>query len=839
MTFARPDKSIALEYNGLTAYDATGRVLPAWLEIGSVGGEQELLIQVNEAGAKGPITIDPFLQQAKLMASDGAAYADFGNCVGISGNTVVVGSYEATIGGNTRQGAAYVFVQSGSTWIQKAKLTASDGAADDLFGGWVAISGNTLVVGALQANAAYVFVEPSSGWATMTQTVELTASDGAEGFGNSVAISGNTVVVGAEDFGAAYVFVEPVNGWASMAQTGMTQTAKLTASDLSPGTGNFGYWVAIDGATVVVAARSATIGGNLNQGSAYVFVKPESGWVNMTQTAELVASDGEAGADFGSSFAISGDTVVVGASRGVSAPLGAAYVFVQSGSVWNQVAELTPSDNGGDFGDRVAISGNTVVVGAFDATVGGNTAQGAAYVFVEPSSGWANMSQAANLMASDGAKGDEFGDYVAISSDAVLVGAPGATVGGNVGQGAVYVFWGPQAQAITLTPGTLPADTVNVPYNQTITASGATGTVTWTWSNPQWSNPQGGSFWLTLSPNGSNLTISGTPTVAGTETFTVTATDSADPANTGSIYYSITVKLPSSTTLTDNGPNPSTVGQAVSFVVTVAPTVPDGETVTLEDASNGNAVVGTGTLTAGTVTISVSTLTAGTHTIFAVYGGDSTYAASQSAQVAQVVNAGPAPALSSATVNGANVTIAGQSVSLAGKQRSMVDDIVFQFNEAVTLDASAFTIALHSGVSVNGGAAGTVGTLPTLNWSSPDGGVTWVVTFSGAGVVGGSIADGDYDITVVSTAVHANGQTMTSDVTNTFFRLFGDTNGDGQVSGRPDLVAMQSALGTSLGQAGYLAYLDYNGDGIIAGRPDFQNFQERLGIIYTGLSATI
>ena len=250
--------------------------------------------------------------------------------------------------------------------------------------------------------------------------------------------------------------------------------------------------------------------------------------------------------------------------------------------------------------------------------------------------------------------------------------------------------------------------------------------------------------------------------------------------------------LSTTTTLTDNGPNPSTVGQAVSFVVTVTPTVPDGETVTLEDASNGNAVVGTGTLTGGTVTISVSTLTAGTHNLFAVYGGDANYAASQSAQVAQVVNAGPAPALSSATVNGADVTIAGQSVSLAGKQRSMVDNIVFQFNEAVTLDAGAFTIALHAGVSVNGGAAGTVGTLPTLSWSSPDGGLTWVVSFSGAGVVGGSIADGDYDITVVSTAVHANGQTMTSDVTNTFYRLFGDTNGDGQVSGRPDLVAMQT-----------------------------------------------
>ena len=345
--------------------------------------------------------------------------------------------------------------------------------------------------------------------------------------------------------------------------------------------------------------------------------------------------------------------------------------------------------------------------------------------------------------------------------------------------------------------------------------------------------PSGDQAWLTLgSPADGVIPFS----------FTANTGTTSRTAHITVLGQQITVTQQASTTttLTDNGPNSSTLGQAVSFVVTVAPTVPDGETVTLEDASNGDAVVGSGTLTGGTVTLSVANLTAGTHNLFAVYGGDATYAASQSTQVAQVVNdPGPAPALTSTTVNGADITIAGQSVSLAGKQRSMVDNIVFQFNEAVTLDAGAFTIALHAGMSVNGGAAGTVGTLPTLHWSSPDGGLTWVVTFSGAGVVGGSIADGDYDITVVSTAVLAYGQTMTSDVTNTFYRLFGDTNGAGQVSGRPDLVAMQNALGQSLGQAGYLAYLDYNGDGIIAGRPDFQNFQSRLGIIYTGLSATI
>ena len=335
--------------------------------------------------------------------------------------------------------------------------------------------------------------------------------------------------------------------------------------------------------------------------------------------------------------------------------------------------------------------------------------------------------------------------------------------------------------------------------------SPASFTVSWSGSD----DPGGSgiaSYGIYVSDNGGAFSPWITGTTATSATFTGQAGHtygfySVATDNVGNVQATPTapqattfVQIPTTTSLTDAGPNPSTVGQAVSFVVTVSPTVADGETVILEDASNGDASVGTGTLTGGTVTISVANLSAGTHNIFAIYGGDATFVGSQSDQVGQVVNnSGPAPALTSTTVNGADVTIAGQSVSLAGKQRSMVDNLVFQFNEAVTLDPGAFTIALHSGVSVNGRAAGTVGTLPTLSWSTPDGGLTWVVTFSGAGVVGGSIADGDYDITVVSTAVHANGQTMTSDVTNTFYRLFGDTNGAGQVSGRPDLVALQSA----------------------------------------------
>ena len=132
-------------------------------------------------------------QTAELTAADGAANDDLGNSVAISGNTVVVGAQDATIGGNVDQGAVYVFVQSGSTWIQQAKLTTAVGAAHDRLGCAVAVSGNTLVTAG--AGGAYVFVRSGSVW---TQSAELTPSNGGanSGFGYSVAISGNTVVVG-------------------------------------------------------------------------------------------------------------------------------------------------------------------------------------------------------------------------------------------------------------------------------------------------------------------------------------------------------------------------------------------------------------------------------------------------------------------------------------------------------------------------------------------------------------------------------------------------------------------------------------------------------------------
>jgi hypothetical protein len=445
----------SLSYRGLMATDARGRALPAWLQLHG----RELLIRVDDANARYPITIDPFIQQAKLTASDGPG-GFLGASAAVSGHTIVAGAPLTTVNGNIHQGAVYVFVKPKNGWAhatQTAELTASDGGIGQEFGGnnysppffggnAVAISGDTIAVAAPFADV-YVFVKPSSGWRDATQTAKLTAANG-DPFG-SVAIDGSTIVAGAPSSavpaGAAYVFVKPASGWANA-----NETAQLTSSDGTAGD-DLGDAVAISGGTVVAGAPFATAANYTNgdgPGAAYVFTEPSGGWRNETEAARLDASDGVSGDMLGFSVAVSGHTVVAGADDEFDSPRqnpGAAYVFVEPQAGWSsetQTAKLTASDGApGDFlGNTVAIHGNTVIAGAPFATVKGNSEQGAAYAFLKPTSGWANETQTAKLSASDGAGNDVFATGLGMSGDTVAFGAPGAAVHRHAGQGAVYVF---------------------------------------------------------------------------------------------------------------------------------------------------------------------------------------------------------------------------------------------------------------------------------------------------------------------------------------------------------------------------------------------------------------
>ena len=356
------------------------------------------------------------------------------------------------------------------------------------------LGANVFTVTASAAGKSQVYtLTVTRGLAGQEAYVKASNTDAFDDFGHDVAIDGDTLVVGAlaedseatgingnqgsnakENSGAAYVFVRSGSVWSQQAYL---KAANTDMGDL------FGSTVAIAGDTVVVGAsyegsKATGIGGDQGDnsapesGAAYVFVRNGTTW---SQQAYLKAANANAGDHFGSSVAIDGDTVVVGASGTYSMATGidgnqgdnskedsgAAYVFVRTGTVWSQQAYFKASntDAGDAFGQSVAIAGDTVVVGAWnedskatgvDGNQGDNSApdSGAAYVFVRHGQVW---NQQAYLKASNAAAGCLFGVSVGIAGDTVVVGAhweDGSAVGvdGNQGDnlvpdsGAAYVF---------------------------------------------------------------------------------------------------------------------------------------------------------------------------------------------------------------------------------------------------------------------------------------------------------------------------------------------------------------------------------------------------------------
>jgi hypothetical protein len=461
-------------------------------------------------------------QQTYVKPANPGVEDSFGLCVAVSGETLVVGapgedSSSAGVNGNpsdeslTDSGAVYVFVRSGTFWLQQAYLKASNPGAFDRFGCAVDVAGDTLVVGAQgegsnatgvdgdpsnnsagSSGAAYVFVRSGTTW---SQQAYLKASNTGSNdrFGASVAISGNTVVVGATfeasnatgidgnqasnsatESGAAYVFVRSGSTWSQQAYLKASNTGAFD---------RFGACVALDADTLVVGAereRSDATGVNGDQGNddanssgaAYVFVRSGTTW---SQQAYLKASNTATEDAFGCSVTISGDTIAVGArsedsgSAGVGGnqadnslgDSGAVYVFVRSAGTWTQQAylkALTPGF-GDNLGFSVSLAGDFLLVGAFqedsnatgmdgDATDNSALESGAAYLFVRHGSTW---SQQAYLKALVGGAGDALGYSTAADGAHLVVGAvaedsaapgmaPDPTNNGASASGAVYVF---------------------------------------------------------------------------------------------------------------------------------------------------------------------------------------------------------------------------------------------------------------------------------------------------------------------------------------------------------------------------------------------------------------
>jgi len=379
--------------------------------------------------------------EQKVTASDGMTNSFFGSAAALNGSVALIGAD----GDNSFKGAAYLFTRSNGSWSEGQKLTAGDGLAGDEFGYRVALSGHTLLVGAFSATvngvasqgAAYVFTRSGDIW---SESKKLTASDGGlfDNFGASVALSGQTLVVGANGAtvggnpaqGAAYVFTKSNGTW--------TQMQKLIATD-GIAYDNFGLSVALKGSTVLVGSPRATIAGKTAQGAVYVFTESNGTW---SQVQKLTGSDGAANDSFGESVAIGRNTALVGAYGATvngHSGQGAAYIFTKSAGAWSELQKLTASDGGTNynFGNAVALDGSHALIGADVSTVGSNTSQGKAYLFNESGGNWSLFD---TLVASDGATDDFFGAALALDGPTPLISTPHPVINGNTWQGAAYFY---------------------------------------------------------------------------------------------------------------------------------------------------------------------------------------------------------------------------------------------------------------------------------------------------------------------------------------------------------------------------------------------------------------
>ena len=279
-------------------------------------------------------------QEAKLTASDAEAGDYFGYALSLSGDRALVGALADDDEG-TDSGAAYVFVRSGTTWTEEVKLTALDADVDDFFGFSVSLSGDRALIGAYRdddggdrTGSAYVFVRSGTTW---SQEAKLTASDAqpVDLFGRAVSLSGDRALVGsyfndnpARKSGAAYVFARSGSTW--------TEEAKLAPDDRGIDQ-EFGISVAISGDRALVGSRRAGLGPGT--GAAYVFARTGATWA---QEADLFAPRLDSLHALGQSVAISGDRVLVGAP-GASDDgdrSGAVYSFARVGAHWSVDARL-------------------------------------------------------------------------------------------------------------------------------------------------------------------------------------------------------------------------------------------------------------------------------------------------------------------------------------------------------------------------------------------------------------------------------------------------------------------------------------------------------------------
>lgn len=599
---------------------------------GETFGAGAAYVFVRSAGA--------WTEEERLTGSAPEAFARFGRAVATSGGAALAGAPER----DNSSGSVFVFRQTGATWAEETRLDPPGTASADAFGSAVALEGDVLVVGAPNddipgargAGSAYVFVRAGVSWNLQQKIVASGAGDG-DHFGAAVALSGDTIVVGAPAAalrtGAAYVFVRTGGVW----QPQQTLVAPSPFDD-------FGSAVSLDGDSLIVGAPGEDEGGVFGAGAAHVFVRVGASWslerrlasatpANNAQAGFAVALEGDTAIvgvpgdpatgigkvlafrraagiwavegtlsasegipfdGFGRSLALSGDTVIVGSPHAQDQGVfesGAAYAFVRSGGVWTQQQKLGAAEPRifDRMGTTVALSGDTAIASAPDSLV----PAGSSVLLFERTAGSWNERQ--RITAFDATFGDGFGTALALSGATAAVGTPGATTAAGFASGAAYVLVPATADlalAISGTPGTVVQGDL-VTYTIVVTNNGpdaapAVGVVDSLDPGLLVESASTSQGACTRTDSTVSCSIGVVP-VTGSATVTVVAagvavgvfsshasilwagTDPVPGNQSGSASTTVTAGGPADVSVTKTGPSPpAMVGSILSYVIEVA-----------------------------------------------------------------------------------------------------------------------------------------------------------------------------------------------------------------------------------------------------------------------------
>ena len=343
-----------------------------------------------------------FANTSFIQPADLVAFQSFG-IVAADGNVMAVGDFRSPH-------AVYVYAYDNGTWTQRAKLTSPTGRESDLFGQSLAVQGDTLVVGAAGAHAAYVYTSTDGQW-MLQGTLQPTDGSGIS-FGGSVtkgiAISGNTVAIGAPaeatpagNTGSVYVFTYGNGNW--------SEQARIVPTD--PLVAGFGGSVALQGDTLLVGAPASGSAAVFEPGTAFVFARQLGTW---SLEARLDPPDPVVFGLYGQCVSLDGNTAVIGAQRPSEAE-----VFVLNQGAWS-LQQIIEGPDDSDFGTSVNVLGDMLMVTAYEDVSPIDFKSGAAHFYTRGGSRWTEhadllMAPAVNGVAGPVQDGQRFGNFAAMT----------------------------------------------------------------------------------------------------------------------------------------------------------------------------------------------------------------------------------------------------------------------------------------------------------------------------------------------------------------------------------------------------------------------------------------